>query len=397
MTQKKGRYIKAGQRARSLGIPDLLLSKRIKRGVNHGEHWRKMNGSIPNHISDYNPRLLKKSAYQDVTAMIEAEGMNGDVAKRYAYNATALFRSTDRVLTYLQRWGTAGKQPLHDVIQMIEVPNCDEFHAKEWGDAVLQHGPKMAKLVTYADKILTPLKSADGKTYSYTQTKKETVKFLYKKAAENVELAVLCRTHNWKESHFDTGLRLTQKYHKLFKSNGGKKRVGLPDISITGEEFGLAGYNFRKLSDGDITGLALGELTNCCQHLANAGAECATHGFLSEHGGFYVVEDKDQNIIGQSWGWKGKAGELTLDSLESLQGRLNASNWMKICAIFAQKAAQSETEISAIHIGKGGATPALDFAKAASLAQPIDYKGYRDSNKEQYIVWARESSPSPLT
>jgi hypothetical protein len=392
---KEGRYIKAGQQAISLGIPNFLLNLNIKRGISHGEHWRKMNGSIPNHISDYNPRLLKKSAYQEITAMMEQEGMNGDVAKRYAYNAAALFRTTDRVLTYLQRWGTAGKQPLHDVIQMIEVPNCDEFNAKEWGDAVLQHGPKMAKLVTYADKILTPLKSADGKTYSYSQTKKETAKFHYKNAAKNLDLAVLCRTHNWKESHFNTGLHLTQKYNKLFKSNGGKKREGLPDISITGEEFDLAGYNFRKLPDGDIRGLALGELTNCCQHLANAGAECAAHGFVSKHGGFYVVEDKDQNIIGQSWGWKGTTGELTLDSLESLKGRLNTTNWMKICEVFAQKAAQSETAISAIHIGKGGATPALDFANASALAQPVDYKGYRDSDKEQYLVWTRDALPSP--
>jgi hypothetical protein len=141
------------------------------------------------------------------------------------------------------------------------------------------------------------------------------------------------------------------------------------------------------LPDGDLRGLLLGEFTNCCQHLANQGADCAKHGFLSENGGFYVVaHKKTDQIVGQSWAWRGKKGELVFDSLESLSGQFNAQNWESIMHEFvAQTTEVHKGNISAVHIGAGGNTPKLKFNQA-SLAKPLDYKGYRDSGQKQYLV-----------
>ena len=378
---------------RELELPEFLLSDRMKRGLKWAEKWEKIDGAVPKHLTDYNPFHLHVKTYRDVIKMMEDEGMSDfDVTRRYAYNAAALFRSTDRVLQYLEKWGGAGKQPLHDIIQYIEVPNCSEFHAKEWGDAVLQHGPAMARLVTHADKMPLPEKSDNGETYSLVKTRDKAAQFTFKNGAKNPELAKICADVNWKDKPFEKGLALNKKYQKLYKSNNGQKREGqIPEVNIDGDVFNMAGYRLRKLADGDLRGLVLGEYSACCQHLANAGAECAEHGYISENGGFYVVEDSDNKIIAQSWAWRGKNGELTLDSLESMPERMNGTAWQKICEEFAKQATAAQPNITAIHVGTGGATPSMDFARASKLAEPKDYKAYRDSTNGQYAVWQSHS------
>jgi hypothetical protein len=184
-------------------------------------------------------------------------------------------------------------------------------------------------------------------------------------------------------------VKQVKKYKKLFAAQDMKKAQGrIPAIKIDGAAFGKPEYHLYKIPDGDMRGLLLGEFTNCCQHLANQGADCAKHGFLSEEGGFYVIaHKKTDQIIGQSWAWRGEKDELVFDSLESLSGHFNAQNWEKITSKFAEQIKQDNTaQISALHIGKGGATPKLNFNKAAALAKPIDYNGYRDSENTQYSV-----------
>ena len=96
--------------------------------------------------------------------------------------------------------------------------------------------------------------------------------------------------------------------------------------------------------------------------------------------------DKNDEIIGQSWAWLGRKGELVLDSLETLGTRINAEQWTNIAESFAQAIATSAPEINALHIGQGGETPDLKYEE--KTAKPKDYKGYRDS-KNQYRVWKR--------
>ena len=163
----------------------------------------------------------------------------------------------------------------------------------------------------------------------------------------------------------------------------------IPDITIEGERFGLPGATFHRLASDDIRGLFLGELTDCCQSIGGAGADCADYGFTSENSGFYVVENAKGRVIAQTWAWRGKRGELVFDSLETLGQNVRPPQWQKLTEVFSRTLAQNPGDVTAFHIGTGGATPesfASAFNAAAKPARPIKYNAYRDS-KQQVVVW----------
>ncbi len=135
----------------------------------------------------------------------------------------------------------------------------------------------------------------------------------------------------------------------------------------------------KKLPDGDIRGLFLGEITGCCQSIGSAGSDCAEKGYASEDSGFYVAMDAKQKIIGQAWGWLGKNDELVFDSLESLTDRITTKQWQDICT-------ESAKEINtSLNVGTGGETPSMSFNKASSPAIPKTACSYSDA-KNQYKV-----------
>jgi ankyrin repeat protein len=373
---------------------DALKKKYLSDNAQYAQYktWQRLHNGFqaPNALLNKNPYDFKLNAYRAVDSFLSKEGYLVNNRAEYAYNISTLFRTEERVLSYLQKWGKAGRQPLHDCAQDIRIPDAGKINYKAWGDAVLQHGPQMARLVKYADRIAAPGKGADGKGWSLKNTKGQVAAFVYDKASKHPALAALCFDFDWKEDEFNDAVKQIKKYKKLFAASDMKKRQGrIPDIKIDGAVFGKPDYRFYKLPDGDIRGLLLGEFTNCCQHLANQGVDCAKHGFLSEQGGFYVVAHKQTDeIIGQSWAWRGKKDELVFDSLESLSGHFNARNWEQITQeSAAQIANNNNAQVSALHIGAGGATPRLNLGYA-NLAQPVDYSGYRDSHGEQYGVAA---------
>ena len=63
---------------------------------------------------------------------------------------------------------------------------------------------------------------------------------------------------------------------------------------------GLRGYFLQRQ---DPRGLYLGHYTNCCQHPSGVGASCAWAGQEHPQSGFFVIEDKQGDIIAQSWCW----------------------------------------------------------------------------------------------
>ena len=367
---------------------------KVQKKIDCVNKWKKLHPEFdcPKHIETANPSYFKMNAYHEVYAMFEDEVKEaiGRVNPAYCYMLSALFGSGERVLQYLDKWGRLGSHSgaLHDCAQGISIPHADGVDMKAWGDAVLKHGPKMARLLQFAEHIPQPLKSSDGKSWSYTETNKEVAKHVYKQGAENQELAQLAYQFKWNEKHFERGLALAEEYAQRFGANDNPKDLQrIPDVTLDGSLFDKPKYNFRKLEDGDLRGLFLGEYTDCCQHLANQGAPCAEHGFLSENGGFYVVEDKEtRNVVAQSWAWRGRNGELVFDSLESLRGHFDAAQWKSLFSHFCDAVRGQDTDIRAIHIGGSGGTPRLGYKWADKLAKPVDYQSYRDSDKRQYVL-----------
>lgn len=350
--------------------------------------WKKVTHcDVPFGLVGEDPHLFYPKPFALVRDALTLEGYSE--FPDLAFAVAALFDTEDRVLDYLERWGTPGKQPLHDIIHMIKMPEKrfknDTYVAnfKAWGDAVLKCGPSLAKLFVFANKIPVPEKSADGKTWSYTRTRDKVAQFRYTDAKECPELAALCYDQGVTEGDFDDALVLVQKQQKNIIKN-------IPDITIDGKTFDMEGISFHQLPSNDIRGLFLGKLVDCCQSIGGAGSECAEYGFMSKDSGFYVVETAKGEIVGEIWAWRGKKGELVFDSLETLGKRVTPQQWQKISTAFATALEKKPTGVTAFNIGTGGGTPAVikeTFKKAS--AQPKDYKGYRDS-KQQVCVWKRK-------
>src|SRR3989304_124486 len=89
--------------------------------------------------------------------------------------------------------------------------------------------------------------------------------------------------------------------------------------------------------------------------------------------------------------WVDKKGELVFDAVETLGGRVTPGQWKKLTTAFVQALAEKPGTVTALHIGTGGATPqSLTKTFNTAAAQPLDYNGYRDSQK-QVQVWKIKS------
>jgi hypothetical protein len=339
-----------------------------------------------------NPHYFKPDIFWPIYELIEKENLWPEQTELLSFKATALFGSEAKLLGYLEKWGEKGRAPLHNLMWDIEIPKQGRPDFKAWSDALMQHGPRMAGLVKYADHCPVPLRSECGRSVSYEKTADKIAMSVYESAKDHPDLAKFCFKKNWLSEHFQDAVDQLDKYEALYADNKGvKSNNRIPDIKINGKRFGKEGYRFYKLPDGDVRGLVLGEHTHDCQHLASNGASCAKHGFLSEEGGFYVVakEDSDE-IVAQSWAWRGKNGEIVFDSLESLGNRMDNEEWLRLTKCLSYQF-KKYSDVSAFYVGTGGGTPniGLTTLKKDDNAQPIDHENYSDAKEAQYRVFKR--------
>ena len=98
--------------------------------------------------------------------------------------------------------------------------------------------------------------------------------------------------------------------------NYGKQRVfsSIPRIENTiSTEHETYYYEILRLDDP--LAVAIGTLTNCCQEIGNAAQQCVEHSVVSDFGRVFVVRDKDNNIVAQSWVWRNK-DVICFDNIE---------------------------------------------------------------------------------
>ena len=343
--------------------------------------WEEMAGRPPPlGLEETKPAQFHREAFEAIRPLLLREGYQGKEANLYAFHLSALFGTEECALRYLRKWGKHGKQPLHDLAVDIRVPQEGQPDLAAWADAVMKHGPAMAKFIKFADKLAHPLGSVH-------ETRAAVARFAYKRGDECPALAALCFDLAVEEEDFDNALGL---YLKHKKRGFPEKRI--PDLQIDGTAFSLPGARFRRLAPDDPRGLFLGELTDCCQSIGGAGDDCARHGFSDQNSGFYVIEADKGEIIGQSWAWMGENGELVLDSIETLGNRVSASQWQALLQKAAESLARHPQGVKRLLVGTGGGTPeALTFKSASEPAAPDGYRGYRDSHK-QAEIWVRGST-----
>ena len=112
--------------------------------------------------------------------------------------------------------------------------------------------------------------------------------------------------------------RLSQKDFNKFQSKWLKLVDKIKEKILPHIEVESCGYRVYTLPSNDPRGLLLGEYTNCCQSIDEAGEECAIAGTKQKDKGFLIVED-DGEILAQSWYWldKNDPTHIVLDSIES--------------------------------------------------------------------------------
>jgi len=125
---------------------------------------------------------------------------------------------------------------------------------------------------------------------------------------ENVEmgndrLAEVSNNAGYSQRDFDT-LQQIYNYGKLRTFNS------IPRIQNTTED-----YAYEILRLDDPLALAIGTLTDCCQEIGNDAETSMEHSMVDKHGVVFVIKDKENNIVAQSWMWRNK-NVICFDNIE---------------------------------------------------------------------------------
>lgn len=311
---------------------------------------------------------FEESDFHKVSELIGSEGYAREISNKYAYTFMRVMGSLADVMDYMGKNTTREKQPLHDCISAVSLPENIKDPAG-WKRAMLKHGRLATEFLGFADAV-------DKVPDTLVALKLIVAELKYPRGSEHPELAAICTVFNISSDDFNTALDLVKKYQAKER-----KPSELPELVAEHKNL-----KFSKLPDGDVRGLFLGSYTHCCQKIGGVCESGTIHGYTSTKGGFYVVTENDE-IIGQCWAWVGKKNEICFDSLEYSKhdGCLDAKIWDSLLAQCVPQI--DKAGFSALTVGVGGRTPRLTHI-SAKTAEPVDYgvSSYRDSGT-QYRIW----------
>ena len=137
--------------------------------------------------------------------------------------------------------------------------------------------------------------------------------YIYSQIYENVgedelEIAKLASNCGYSQEQFE-------QVQEIFNEQKKRAQSSIPQIEKKDEK---TGYTYKVLRLDDPTAIFVGELTDCCQALGNAGESCMRHSVTSLNGRILVVQDKEGKILSQSWIWRNK-NTICLDNIEAVQ------------------------------------------------------------------------------
>lgn len=307
---------------------------------------------------------------------IVMEGYSQDIANKYAHTFLRLFDTAAKAMKYVDTWSTREKQPVHDAISLVSLPKTLK-NKDAWAVCLMKYGKPAMQLVDYCDRI----EPSDLKTMQ------ESIATLtFGKGHMHSELARFCVKYNIGEDSFNAALKLIDDL-KEFAPDEDK----IPEVDVEYD-----GLRMTKLPRGDIRGLFLGKIVNCCQSIGGVAESCTIAGFSNPKSGFYIVQDKQGAIIGESWAWEGKDKTLVFDSLEALGGRIPGQKWDNLLRKASDSIAAAGYE--AINVGTGGNTPGLTSVpgKSSNAAFNFKFSGYTDDSSTQTTVWRKGVELAPL-
>lgn len=172
------------------------------------------------------------------------------------------------------------------------------------------------------------------------------------------------------------------KYEARFVAS---QNIPMPfPVNKSWSDGGLTG---RFIPRSDARGLFLGQHTNSCQHPDGAAQTSAWYGQESPKSGFFVVENKNGEIVAESWAWISDKGGLTFDNVEAKGiGKRDQS----VRNIYKSAADYLSNTYHTITMGTGHSD--LDVGKFAAAGDktqnlPSDYSGYTDATGQVLLAY----------
>jgi hypothetical protein len=319
-------------------------------------------------------------------------------------NVTKLFdyisKKTYKILTQSD---TKRDKPFHDVLLVrLQLPDARKLSdIAGWRALIETEGDKAFYFLSMAEKLEEKIAEQKQEPKRAPKNKQEAeamaVLCNYKRAGEDLEFSQLCHTHKVPENRFNACL----KY--MNKSPGWPKKTSdtIPDIQVKGQ--GEAeGFYWVKLPANDKRALILGDITDCCQSISGDSERCVKDAVSLSDNGLYVllkqrkkghqnpiidgsINEKDFSIIGQSYTWKSKTGNICLDSIECLRDSISKEALQSILTDFSTQLLEDDPDVRFVTIGQGGKTPEGLFDEAPipeKIKQGLDY----GDAKRQYCI-----------
>ncbi|NDH08298.1 MAG: hypothetical protein EBY16_01540 [Gammaproteobacteria bacterium] len=352
-------------------------------------------------------------ACRKVCVLIEKNNTPDDMmAYDYAYKLMALLidkakpvpsfkHLSDAIHLLLKPTGREYK-PYHDRLLDLSLPKAAEVHDKTgWLSFIKTHHAQALPIFSSATAIEKLLGAKAPKTLA--QANEVLAQLIYQRGSEDKEFAQLCHKYRASEHIFDESL-------DYISSGWPKKdRDDIPEVTIQIKCDGKV-YIWTKLSASDKRSLILGKITSCCQSIGDHSAQCVKDAVSLPKNGLYVllrsangvrgdfkkadgsINDEDYDIIGQSYVWKSKLGNLCLDSVECLRDTIKADNLKDILGLFSQQILEVDTSIKRVTLGTGGKTPKKIFEET-KIPEMISQGLFYGDAEKQYLIARKGQQP----
>jgi len=318
-------------------------------------------------------------------------------------------------------------QPYHDLLIDLSLPDASELTSLEgWRELIRREGTQVLRYFMRAidiekiyqrkinaaeaeDNVDAAQEVKEGEEKQvinlsptdYLHAKELAADLSYSRANEDAELATICSKYNVTTQRFAQCLRFINGVWPK------KNKDDLPkEESVT--TIGDKNYHWVKLSPHDKRALIMGDISGCCQSIGNSGGQsCAIQAATLPGSAVYVllvkrkggegkdfprkkhdkINDKDYMIIAQAYTWKSSAGNICMDSIETLS-RATPDIIKKSLAAFAEQIMRLHPQVKRITVGTGGKTPKSLFETAVINEEIAAGSQYSDS-RLQYIIRER--------
>ena len=207
------------------------------------------------------------------------------------------------------------------------------------------------------------------------------------------ELAELSGKYGYTQSMFEE-LQRTFEQGKEIKPDEMILKIAEDDMNKK--------VSYKFLPKDSVEGLFIGEKTNCCQTVHDAGAECLRYGATKPNSGFIAFYSGNR-LIGQSWVWYNeKTGVVCLDNIEVpriWQKHLKKEEFKneflncikRLSTGIKQDMEKSGKNVSQVTIGAGyNDLPGIESFEAIDVTGkktlPDNYNNYSDAKEVQYLV-----------